>query len=160
MLVWSNNRYTRYTGNFIFFNDAADVTLFGGGGSKIYCGWYNFQTDEIAVHTYSEDVTTTYGSVDMISTYDAGVWVFSRLGNMRILYTTNLKNIPTGYTVVGYIPEGDRPAFGFYYYIYSLNKQTTFMLIFDANGDITINNETGQAISDNIWLNDNIVYNV
>lgn len=117
MLVWSNNRYT---GNFIFFNDAADVTLFGGGGSKIYCGWYNFQSDEIAVHTYSEDVTTTWGTVSIDSTYASGDWVFSRLGNMRILYTTNLKDIPTGNTVVGYIPEGDRPARGFYYYIYIL----------------------------------------
>ena len=154
-LVWSNNRYT---GNFIFFNDVADVTIFGGG-SKIYSGGYNFQSDKVVVHTYSEDVAT-YGSVDMISTYYVGDWVFSRLGNMRILYTTDLKDIPTGTTVVGYIPEGDRPARDFYYYIYSYNKQTTFMLHFALNGAITINNETGQAISGNIWLNDNIVYNV
>ena len=153
---------TRYCGQLIDYGDAVDFTITGGGGATLYCGYSMLVgAGETKFHTYSEDAAT-YGAVSIDSTYYVSGcdWLFSRLGNMRILYTTDLKDIPTGTTVVGYIPEGDRPALDFYHYIYSYNKQTTFMLHFTLNGAITINNETGQAINDDIWLNDNVVYNV
>lgn len=150
----------RYIGQFVDYGTAIDmISLCGGSGIKMYSGYYNISTDTTVIFTYTNDAATE-GTVSMDSTYYVGDWVFSRLGNMRILYTTGLKDIPTGNTVVGYIPEGDRPAREFHHYIYSYNKQTTFMLHFTLNGAITINNETGQAINDDIWLNDNVVYNV
>ena len=75
---------TRYCGQFIDYVDAVDFTITGGGGATLYCGYSMLVgAGETKFHTYSEDVTT-YGSVDMISTYYVGDWVFSNIVSANI----------------------------------------------------------------------------
>ena len=73
--------------------------------------------------------------------------------NMR-----DLKDIPAGWTIIGNIPVGFRPEWGFYEYVYSANKEVHLGLNIADNGDVAINNQTGAAISGTVYVNRNVTY--
>ena len=155
MVVWEN--HARYTGQFTFFNDSVDVILFGGGGSKIYCGWYNFQADYTYINTYmNSDKEQTVVNLD--SAYNAGTdWNIVKQGNICVMNMRDLKDIPNGTTKIGTIPVGFRPEWGFYEYVFSGNTAVHFGFQIGSDGDIYIFNTTGSATG-TVYVNRNITY--
>ena len=92
-------------------------------------------------------------------TYDAGTdWNIVKQGNICVLNMRNLKDIPAGNTVIGTIPVGFRPEWGFYEYVYSINKEIHLGFRITDNGEIQARNLTGVALSGEIYVNRNVTY--
>ena len=97
--------------------------------------------------------------VNIDSTYYANTdWNIIKQGNICVMNMRNLKDIPTGNTVIGIIPVGFRPEWGFYEYVYAANKDVHLGFNIGSDGQITILNSTGSAISGTAYVNRNVTY--
>jgi hypothetical protein len=150
---------TRYGGQLIDYGDAVDFTITGGGGATLYCG-YSMLTGagKTKFFTYMNS-DKAYSLVSLDSTYNAGTdWNIVKQGNICVMNMRNLKDIPTGLTVIGTIPVGFRPEWGFYEYVYAANKDVHVGFNIADNGDIQIINNTGATLSGTVYVNRNITY--
>ena len=133
-------------------------SLSNGAGNKCYKGRIDLSNDYVEVHEF---VTSekSYSGVNLDPTYDASTdWNIVKQGNICVMNMRNLKDIPTGNTVIGTIPVGFRPEWGFYEYVYAANKDVHLGFNIGSDGQITIINSTGSAISGSVYVNRNITY--
>lgn len=112
-----------------------------------------------AINEVNGKLIKTQTVVSLDSTYYADTdWNIVKQGNICVLNMRNLKDIPTGITVIGTIPVGFRPEWGFYEYVYAANKDVHLGFNIADNGDIQILNNTGTALSGTVYVNRNVTY--
>lgn len=133
-------------------------SLSRANGDYIYQGHYNMTVDSLTFYEFmSTNKSATVVNID--STYDADTdWNIVKQGNICIMNMRDLKDIPVGNTVIGTIPVGFRPEWSFYEYVYAANKDIHLGFNIGYDGQITILNSTGAAISGKVYVNRNVTY--
>ena len=139
-------------------NHAYAFSLTRANGDYIYQGYCNLTADSLEVYQFITS-NKAYSLVSLNPTYNAGTdWNIVKQGNICVLNMRNLKDIPAGNTVIGTIPVGFRPEWGFYEYVYSINKEIHLGFRITDNGEIQARNLTGVALSGEIYVNRNVTY--
>lgn len=152
---WAYNG--RFTGFFTDYNDSVDFVIAGGDNKRIFCGRYLLQADVLEVRTYMNSDKEA-SLVNINSAYDADTdWNIVKQGDICILNMRNLKDIPSGATIIGTIPVGFRPEWGFYEYVYSDNTGVHLGFNFANNGEVMVLN-SGTALSGTVYVNRNVTY--
>ena len=72
-------------------------------------------------------------------------WKFYRIGNMIVVSTNSIKNVPTGtqLTLFDSIPEKYRPKVNMYFRVYDVETNKIIELNFETNGIVLVRNYTG-----------------
>lgn len=133
-------------------------SLSRASGDYIYQGYCNLTADSLELYEFmSTNKSATV--VNLNSTYDADTdWNIVKQGNICVMNMRDLKDIPTGNTAIGTIPVGFRPESSFYEYVYAANKDVHLGFNIGSDGQITIINSTGAAISGLVYCNSNVTY--
>lgn len=160
-----SNIFVNWVNNIIFYgtierqeNHAYAFSLNSASGDYIYQGYCNLTVDSLELYKFITS-NKAYSLVSLDPTYDAGTdWNIVKQGNICVMNMRNLKDIPTGETVIGTIPVGFRPEWGFYEYVYSLSKDVHVGFNFSDSGKIRIINQTGTALSGTVYVNRNVTY--
>ena len=139
---------------------ASDLaTLAGDVGDKTQLNTTDKSSTVAAINEVNSKLNKTSSTVSLDSAYDAGVgWNVVKQGNICVMNMSNLKDIPTGETVIGTIPDGFRPEQPFYEFAYIIFNNIHLGFRIGENGEIQCINRTDSAISGTVYVNRNVTY--